>query len=369
MGGLFLIVCAGLSLALSNSRLGDVYLHFWHHKLNLSFLIFELDYSFQHWINDGLMTIFFLLVGLEIERELYVGELSSVKKAGFPIFAALGGMVVPALIHFLLNHGKPTQSGAGIPMATDIAFTLGILSLLGKRVPSSLKVFLAAFAIMDDLGAVLVIALFYTTSISFTYLLLCAGIFLVLVLLNRFRVTMLFPYVILGLVMWYCMSKSGVHATISGVLLAFAIPFAGGDRSPSFRILRLLHKPVGYLILPLFAAANTALMITGEVLSRVQSSNSLGIILGLVLGKPLGIFLFSLTVVSLNLCRLPESVTWKQIGGAGMLGGVGFTMSIFIANLAFPDFATIEASKIAVLFGSLLAGIAGFGFLKVAGSR
>jgi NhaA family Na+:H+ antiporter len=366
-GGFVLLGCTLVSLFIANSGWGESYMHFWHKHFNLSFANIHLDYSIEHWINDGLMAVFFLLVGLEIEREVYVGELSDIRNASLPMAAAVGGMLVPAAIHLIMNNGSLTQNGFGIPMATDIAFALGMLALLGNRIPYALKIFLTALAIIDDLGAILIIAIFYNTGISWLYLGLALGIFAVLLLLNRLKVYTLIPYLLLGVVMWYCMLQSGVHATLSGVLLAFAIPFGKDDeRNPSYHLQHALHKPVAYVILPLFALANTGIVLNAGWYNNLLSSNSLGIILGLVVGKPLGILLFCGLLLWLGWGRLPERITWKHIAGAGMLGGIGFTMSIFISNLAFADADLIQASKIAVLVASLLATAFGLGILVTA---
>ena len=361
-GGLILIVCTLTSLALANSALGADYLAFWH--LPVAGLRLE------HWVNDGLMALFFLLVGLELEREVYVGELSDFRSALLPAFAALGGIVAPALIHYSLNVGTPTQPGAGIPMATDIVFALGVLALLGNRVPTSLKIFLTALAVMDDLGAILIIAFFYTAKVSFVYLGLSLAVFGLLLLLNRvWRVMMLAPYLIGGVVMWFLMLKSGVHATVSGVLLAFAIPFsavAEDVRSPSHRLEHFLHKPVAFLILPVFALVNTGLLIGPHWQDSLFSANSLGIFAGLVLGKPMGVLAFCSVAVLLGVCRLPASLKWRHIVGAGALAGVGFTMSIFITNLAFVGQAdVVNASKLAIFLASLCAGALGFCWLRL----
>jgi NhaA family Na+:H+ antiporter len=313
------------------------------------------------------MAVFFLLVGLEIEREIYIGELSDIKNATLPIASAVGGMVIPAALYLMVNWGTPTQSGFGIPMATDIAFALGMLALLGKRIPFSLKVFLTALAIIDDLGAILIIAIFYNTGIAWVYLGAALGIFGVLLLLNRLRVYRLFVYLLLGVVMWYCMLQSGVHATLSGVLLAFSIPFGkNDDTNISYHLQHSLHKPVAYVILPLFALANTGILLNEGWISNLTSFNSVGIFSGLVLGKPLGIALFAAFSVWLGWGKLPEGTTWKHIIGAGMLGGIGFTMSIFISNLAFEDAGLIQLSKIAVLMASLLATLLGLSLLATA---
>lgn len=359
-GGLILLFCTVISLALANSFLGEQYIHLWHARLDLSFSIVNLDYSLHHWINDGLMTIFFLLVGLEIERELYAGELSSVRSALLPIFAAAGGMLVPALIHFTMNSGTPSQAGIAIPMATDIAFALGVLSLLGSRVPLAVKVFLTALAIIDDLGAIIIIAIFYSTGISAHYLATALGLFVFLLVLNRLKVRRLPVYLFIGAVMWYCMLKSGVHATITGVLLAFAIPFTRDDDNPSYRLQHALHAPVAFFILPVFAVANTAIAVNAGNLAGLGSGNSLGIILGLLCGKPAGILLFTYLAVVLKASALPAGMKWAHVLGVGFLGGIGFTMSIFIANLAFTESAVIQGSILSVLVASLTAGLAGY---------
>jgi NhaA family Na+:H+ antiporter len=355
--GIVLIACTAISLLLANSAAGAVYLGFWQLPLG--------SLSLQHWINDGLMAVFFLLIGLELERELYCGELSQWRNALLPLVAAIGGILVPALIHFALNAGTPTQAGIGIPMATDIAFALGVLAILGDRVPAALKVFVVAFAVIDDLGAILVIAAFYTARLSLAYLLAAMALWALLLVLNRrFRVMALAPYVLGGALLWWLMLRSGIHATLAGVLLAFAIPFsakAEDARSPSHRLEHRLHKPVAFLILPLFALANTGVVIDGDWLQGLGSRNSLGIAAGLLLGKPLGVTLFCLAAVAVGLCRLPEGLDWRHVLGAGVLGGIGFTMSIFITGLACAgDPAAIDASKLAILLASLTAGALGY---------
>jgi Na+:H+ antiporter, NhaA family len=363
--GILLIVCTVFSLCLANFLIGQPYLDFWHSKIGFAVKGIDLHLSIEHWINDGLMTIFFLLIGLEIERELYEGELSSIKNASLPIVAAIGGMAVPALFHFLLNSGTPAQNGFGIPMATDIAFALGILSLAGKRVPLTLKIFLTALAIIDDLGAIMIIAVFYTNDLQLTYLFIALGIFAILLVLNKLKVHQLRWYLLGGVVMWYCMLQSGVHATITGVLLAFAIPFRGGkENSISYRLQHWLHKPVAFLIVPLFAFANTGIIISGDFNEILLNNNSLGIMAGLVFGKPIGILLFCLLAIKMKIARLPEGVNWLKLAAAGILAGIGFTMSIFITLLAFDTTEMIQHSKIAILVASLIAGVVGFLFLK-----
>jgi len=356
--GIILISCTLLSLLLANSPLSDSYQAIWHSEIA--------GFSVEHLINDGLMAIFFLLVGLEIEREIYIGELSNLKAALLPIFAALGGMFCPALIHWLFNQGTITQDGAGIPMATDIAFALGVLMLLGKRVPVSLKIFLTALAIIDDLGAIVVIALFYSQGIAWNYLGAAIGIFVILGVFNRCKIYLLWPYLLLGAIAWYCMLHSGIHATITGVVLAFLIPFGNGDdHSPSYRLEHKLTGIIAYGILPLFALANTALLIPSDWTQDLMSSNSIGIMLGLLIGKPVGIVLFSLLAVSLGWSRLPHDLRWSHIVGAGILGGIGFTMSMFITLLAFESPDIIVASKIAIMLASVVAAILGILWLKI----
>jgi NhaA family Na+:H+ antiporter len=363
--GVILILCTVASIGITNSYFGKDYSDFWYTKIGFEIDGIALKCSVEHWISDGLMAIFFLLIGLEIERELYVGELSDLKSATLPAFAAIGGMATPALLHFLLNRGAESQAGVGIPMATDIAFALGVLALLGSRVPTTLKIFLAALAIMDDLGAIIIIALFYSGDFSLLYFVLALGTFAGLLILNRLGVQRLPFYLIPGFVMWYFMLKSGIHATIAGVLLAFAIPFARGDEeSPSFKLQHFLHRPVAFIIMPLFALANTGIALTGNWIGSLATSNSLGIFLGLFVGKPLGIVLFSLLAVKIGLSELPRDVFWKHIIGAGFLGGIGFTMSIFITFLAFDNAEMVQSSKISILLSSLMAGFVGFVILN-----
>jgi NhaA family Na+:H+ antiporter len=365
-GGFILIACTIVSVILANSSVGEAYIKFWHSKIDLSFAGVALDYHLEHWINDGLMAIFFLLVGLEIERELYVGELSSFKNAMLPVVAAIGGMIVPALIHFIFNAGTITESGFGIPMATDIAFALGILSLAGNRVPTSLKIFLTALAIIDDLGAIAVIAIFYSKSLSVYYLLAALIIFILLFIAGKRKVYNLVPYLIGGVIMLYCMLKSGVHATIAGVLLAFAIPFPRqGEKNPSYKLQHGLHYPVAFIILPLFALANTAISFPKDLLAAFTSTNSIGIILGLVIGKFAGILLASFTAVKTKLATISSELSWRHIAGVACLGGIGFTMSIFIANLAFDSSEIITASKMSILLASVVAACIGLIVLKL----
>ncbi|WP_114790656.1 Na+/H+ antiporter NhaA [Niabella yanshanensis] len=357
-GGLVLIICTVASIILANSSFGPAYHHFWEIRLG--------EGSVEYWINDGLMTIFFLLIGLELEREVYIGELSNIKNALLPIFGAIGGMLLPAGVYLLFNYGTVTQPGAGIPMATDIAFALAVLSLIGKRVPLSLKVFLTALAVIDDLGAILVIALFYSKGILWTNLLIALGTWGLLLLFNRLKIRNLIPYILGGIVMWWFMLHSGVHATITGVLLAFAIPFGKGDtKSTSYILQDFLHKPVAFIILPIFALANTAIYISPDFESLSTQPYSQGIALGLIIGKPLGILASAFLAVKFKICQLPSDLNWKLILGAGCLGGIGFTMSIFIALLAFDDPAIINNTKLVILLASLVSGALGFTLLQL----
>ena len=365
--GIVLIIATIISLLIANSGIGSSYIEFWQTKVGTNAGGLYLNLSVEHWVNDALMAIFFLLIGLEVEREIYIGELSDLRNAMLPIFAAIGGMVVPAAFHYWFNAGTPTQGGFGIPMATDIAFALGVLALLGDRVPMSLKIFLTALAIIDDLGAILIIALFYVGDFSATYFGLSMAVFVLLLVFNRTGVTRLWFYFIPGVFMWYFMLRSGVHATLAGVLLAFAIPFGKGDKhSPSYHLQHLLHKPVAFVIMPIFALANTGIILSGNWFSGLGSDNSLGVMSGLLIGKPIGVVLMSWIAVAFGISKLPPSIQWRHIIGTGFLAGIGFTMSIFITLLAFDNAATVQMSKITVLLTSLLAGVAGFLILRSA---
>lgn len=360
--GLILIGCTILSMLIANSPWGHEYIAIWHYQLA--------GHPLEHWINDGLMAIFFLMIGLELEREIYKGELSDFKTALLPAFGALGGMLLPAGIYLLLNFNTTTSNGAGIPMATDIAFAIGIMSLLGNRIPAALKVFLTALAVIDDLGAILVIAFVYSKGIILMNLAIALGIFFFLLALNRLKVHVLWPYLIAGIVMWYFMLQSGVHATITGVLLAFAIPFGKGtEDSISYKLQHFLHRPVSFFILPIFALANTCIIIQSNWMSELNSSSSLGIIAGLVLGKPIGILLFCLIAVKTGISFLPPEIKWRHLLGAGLLAGIGFTMSIFITLIAFSDAAQVNDAKIAILIASLIASVGGFAYLRITSSK
>ncbi len=355
--GIILIFCTVLSLVLANSPWKDANVQVWSFQLG--------DHSITYWINDALMTVFFLLIGLELQREFAVGELSDFKKASLPIVAAIGGMLVPATLFLCFNIGTVTQSGAGIPMATDIAFAIGILSLVGKKIPKTLIIILTALAVVDDLGAILVIALFYTNTLVPLNLFIALFIFWLLFLFKCFHVHHFLPYIIGGIVMWYFFQQSGIHPTITGVLLAFTIPFKRKKQpSLSATLQHHLHRPVAFIVLPLFALANTYITIPDTWAKGLTENHSLGIFAGLLIGKPLGIVLFSFVAVAFRFCALPQGITWKHFTGIALLGGIGFTMSIFITLLAFTNDATITESKIAILISSFLAGVFGYVWLQ-----
>lgn len=409
--GIVLMFMTILALVLANSPLTETYVHFFHTKVDLNVGTWELSHTIHHWINDGLMAIFFFIIGLEIKREILVGELSNMKVALLPILAAIGGMAFPALIYLSINSGTQGAGGWGIPMATDIAFAISALVLLGKRVPPALVTFLVALAIVDDLGAVLVIALFYTEQIHMIPLMLAGASFLILVLFNRFGIHMILPYFIVGLFMWFFMLESGVHATIAGVIAALAIPSkpklsAVGFRkdskklldeydtypidtehgmnerqkaillklesninaisTPAARLERDLHLPVALLVIPLFALANAGIAIDfSSIGTTIMEPVSMGIMGGLILGKVLGIFGVAWLAIKLKMAELPKGSTMNQIFGVAFLGGIGFTMSIFVAELAFmgnPEL--IFQAKVGILAASLFAGLFGYLWLK-----
>jgi NhaA family Na+:H+ antiporter len=350
-GGVVMLVATALSLVLANSPLAPAILPLFDtHLAGLSFL---------EWVNDGLMTVFFLLIGLELEREFYKGELSNLKGAMLPVFAALGGMILPAGIYILFNFHNDL-SGAGIPVATDIAFAIGILALVGNRVPPPLKIFLLALAIIDDVGAILVIALFYNSGLDWIPLVASCGVMAALFALNRLQIHSLFPYLVAGPLLWFCLHEAGIHPSLSGILLAFTIPFGDGSgNTASHRLQHYLHKPVAFLVIPLFAAANTCIPLS-HAFDSFPDSNALGIMAGFVIGKPLGILLFSVLAIVTGIATLPAGLSRKQIAAAGMLGGIGFSMSIFITLLAFNDPQVIIVSKVAILLASVAAGTFGF---------
>lgn len=413
-GGIALLAVTAVALAWANSPWAASYHHLWETPVTIGAPGFGLTETLHHWINDGLMAVFFFVVGLEIKRELLVGELASVRQAALPIAAAVGGMVVPAGLYAALNAGGPGAPGWGIPMATDIAFALGILALLGDRVPLGLKVFLAALAIVDDLGAVLVIALFYTASIAWGALAVAAGVLVLLVIVNRAEVRHPAPYAVLGLVLWVAFLKSGVHATIAGVLLAMTIPArtrldraafeqtlraqlaafertsdaaprdaaddaatygvqqdvieeledaCEGAQTPLMRLEHALHGVVAFGIMPLFALANAGVPLGGAG-GGMGRAITFGVLLGLVVGKPLGITLAAWLAVRGGAAVLPAGVTWRHVHGAAWLGGIGFTMSLFIGGLAFPDLALLGAAKLGILGASAVAGLGGWLLLR-----
>jgi NhaA family Na+:H+ antiporter len=404
-GGIVLLLAAVAALAWANSPWGDGYAHFWHMKLSVAFGGRAFAMSLEHWVNDALMVLFFLLVGLEIKRELLIGELASPRRAALPIAAAVGGMVVPALLYLALNAGGPGARGWGVPMATDIAFAVGVLALVGRTVPISVKVFLLAVAIVDDLGAVLVIALFYTSEISMTALAVAGAFLLVLVLLNALRVHSPLPYVLLGMGLWAATLASGLHATIAGVLLAFTIPAtrqleerpyveamrrtlarfeadadAEPDRiteeqshaikameeasqavqTPLARVEHALLRPVSFLIVPLFALANAGVDLRSGATAALTHPVMWGVLLGLVAGKTVGVLLASWLAIKSGVAALPAGATVRHVIGVAVLCGIGFTMSLFVAQLAFPGNAELlAAAKVGILAASLLAGVAG----------
>ena len=360
--GALLLVATLVALVWANSPLGSSYGALWGNEF--SFSLGGRDYVFDalHAVNDGLMALFFLLVGLEIKREFLVGELSGAKSAALPVIAAVGGMLVPALVFLALNPGQPQSRGWGVPMATDIAFSLGVLSLFGARVPLGIKVFLTALAIVDDLGAVLVVALFYTRSVDTQALLVCAGAVGLLAGLNLLRVKSLWPYLALGVVLWAAFLQSGVHTAIAGVVLAMAIPARTkdeGEDPPLQRLEQSLHTPVNYVVVPLFALANAGVVLAGVQGDATSVRAALGVLLGLFVGKVVGISLFSWLSVRLKVASLPSATGWGQVVAVGFLGGIGFTMSLFIAGLAFPGGALSSAAKLGILVGSALSGLVG----------
>jgi NhaA family Na+:H+ antiporter len=360
--GIILSLCTIVSLVWANSAMSGAYTGFWLKEFHLPEAI-HLPHSLLHWINDFLMAIFFFLVGMEIKRELLEGELREIKRALLPIFGAIGGMVVPAFMYNLFNKGTAYAPGWGIPMATDIAFSLGIASLLGKRVPVSLKIFLTALAIIDDLGAIAMIAVFYGGKIQWLYMGLAALCSILLYVLGKRKAT-LGLRVPLALALWYFVFNSGVHATVAGVVFAFTIPM-----SELRELEHRLHTPVNFLILPIFALANTAIVLPAELGDTLNSTLNHGILAGLVIGKPLGILLFCYLLVRLNWGKLPTNVNWMEMAGVGMLAGIGFTMSIFISMLAFSDSSIQDSAKIGVLLASLLSVVLGAVTLRIFGDN
>ena len=367
--GLVLLFAAVIALIISNSDLSNAYFDILNSYLKLGVGIFSLKLSVLHWINDVLMAIFFFLVSLEIKREFIQGELSNPNQALLPIVAAVGGMVVPALIYIAINFKDPvTLKGWAIPSATDIAFSLGVLSLLGKRVPLSLKVFLTALAIIDDLGAIVIIAFFYSGEVQYFYLLLMLGCLIILLILNKFNVRNFIPYLIVGLFLWEFTHVSGIHATIAGVLLALTIPHKSSDNKHSDSLLLKLEHAispyVAFGIMPIFAFANAGVSLEGVTFASLMSPVPLGILCGLFFGKQIGVFIFSYISIKLNFAEMPNNSDWLKLYGVGILTGIGFTMSLFVGNLAFADATThTDGVKIGVLLGSLLSTVFGYSLI------
>jgi Na+:H+ antiporter, NhaA family len=371
--GLVLLIAAILALFISNSSLREIYFNTLEKYLFIGINEFGLKLTVHHWINDALMSIFFFFVTLEIKREFLQGELSNIKQALLPIIAAVGGMVVPALFYIVINFGNSeTINGWAIPSATDIAFSLGILSLLGSRVPISLKIFLTALAIIDDLGAILIIAFFYSGDLSIPYLSLILLSYIFLLILNKFSIKIFVPYLIIGLCMWYFTYKSGIHATIAGVLLASTIPHRIKERDFSLlvKIEHGISPYVAFIIMPIFAFANAGVNLEGLSLSSLLAPVPLGILLGLFFGKQIGVLLFSYASVKLKFADMPNNSNWLSIYGVSILTGIGFTMSLFVGNLAFIENTQyIDGVKIGVLSGSLLSTIFGFFVLLISSKK
>ena len=371
--GLVLLIAAIIALIISNSSLSQLYFHSLEQYIFIGINNFGLKLSVHHWINDALMAIFFFFVTLEIKREFIRGELSNLKKAMLPIIAAIGGMVVPALLYIYINFGNSeTLNGWAIPSATDIAFSLGILSLLGSRVPISLKIFLTALAIIDDLGAILIIAFFYSGDLSISYLSLILISYLSLLTLNKFGIKKFMPYLIIGIFMWFFTYKSGIHATIAGVLLASTIPHRIKDKDFSLlvKIEHAISPYVAFMIMPLFAFANAGVSLEGLSFSSLGMPVPLGILVGLFIGKQVGVMFFSFFAVKLGAAQMPDNSTWLSLYGVSVLTGIGFTMSLFVGNLAFANnIQYIEGVKIGVLAGSLLSTVFGYFLLSIASKK
>ena len=371
--GLVLLIAAIIALIISNSSLSQLYFHSLEQYIFIGINNFGLKLSVHHWINDALMAIFFFFVTLEIKREFIRGELSNLKKAMLPIIAAIGGMVVPALLYIYINFGNSeTLNGWAIPSATDIAFSLGILSLLGSRVPISLKIFLTALAIIDDLGAILIIAFFYSGDLSISYLSLILISYLSLLTLNKFGIKKFMPYLIIGIFMWFFTYKSGIHATIAGVLLATTIPHRVKDKDFSLliKIEHAISPYVAFMIMPLFAFANAGVSLEGLSFSSLGMPVPLGILVGLFIGKQVGVMFFSFFAVKLGAAQMPDNSTWLSLYGVSVLTGIGFTMSLFVGNLAFANnIQYIEGVKIGVLAGSLLSTVFGYFLLSIASKK
>ncbi|RMF96967.1 MAG: Na+/H+ antiporter NhaA [Candidatus Schekmanbacteria bacterium] len=369
--GILLMFATVVALIFSNSFLLYYYESFLHLPIEIGIGALHLNKSLHHWVNDGLMAVFFLLIGLEVKREILEGHLSSLRQAALPGIAAIGGMVIPALIYLILNQNNPLATkGWAIPTATDIAFALGILSLLGKRVPISLKVFLTALAIIDDLGAIVIIAIFYTTNLSMLSLALAMSFLVILILFNTFGIKRKSFYLIAGILLWLSVLKSGVHATLAGVLLAFTIPLNVTDKnqeqaSPLKELEQSLHFVVAFLILPLFAFVNAGVNFTEISFNQMLETVPLGILAGLFLGKQIGVFGFSWITIKLKLAKLPDNSNWRQFYGVSVFTGIGFTMSLFISTLAFSDTSIFQyTDKLAIIGASFISGIVGYVILK-----
>ena len=371
--GLLLLIGAAVALVISNSDLNGYYFAILKTHILIGTQNFGLNLSIQHWINDVLMCVFFFIVTLEIKREFVHGELSRPSQASLPIIAAIGGMAVPAIIYVIINFETgDTLRGWAIPSATDIAFSIGVLSLLGKRVPVSLKVFLMALAIIDDLGAIIIIAFFYSTELQYMYLILMLGCFLALLIVNKFGVKKFMPYLLIGIFLWYFTHKSGIHSTISGVLLALTIPHRVHEKDFSL-LLKLEHflSPyVAFGIMPLFALANAGVSLKGISLNTLLEPVPLGILCGLFFGKQIGVFLFSIVSIKLKIAQMPNNSNWLNLYGVGVLTGIGFTMSLFVGNLAFLENTQyVDGVKIGVLSGSLLSTILGYLLLLMTSAK
>ena len=371
--GLVLLISAILALIISNSNYSAFYFGYLEKYIFIGFNEIGLKLSVLHWINDALMAIFFFFVTLEIKREFLQGELSNIKQALLPIVAAVGGMVVPALIYVIVNLGDPeTMNGWAIPSATDIAFSLGVLSLLGKRVPLSLKVFLTALAIIDDLGAILIIAIFYSGDLNIKYLLLMLAAFIILLIINKFNIKKFLPYLIVGIFLWDFTHNSGIHATIAGVLLAMTIPHRKKEKDFSLliKVEHAISPYVAFGIMPLFAFANAGVSLEGLSFSSLLDKVPLGIVLGLFVGKQLGVFVFSYISIKLKIAQMPSNTSWYNFYGVGILTGIGFTMSLFVGNLAFVEnMQYMDGVKIGVLTGSLLSTLAGYFLILLTPNR
>jgi NhaA family Na+:H+ antiporter len=375
-GGVMLLAAAALAFALTNSPLADYYLRFFELHLSLKLGDLGLDKSLGHWINDGLMAIFFFLVGLEIKRELIEGELSSPRDAALPAIAAVGGMAAPALVYFLLNAGTPeTLRGWAIPAATDIAFAMGVISLLGNRVPESLKIFLLALAIIDDLGAIIIIAIFYTADLSLQALGLASIGIVILIAMNRLKVESLAAYVLVGIYVWACVLESGVHATLAGSVVGLCVPLRTPDgssddeRSLAKRCIHALHPWVAFAIMPAFAFANAGVSLTGLSWETIAAPITLGVALGLFIGKQVGVMAAVALARVSGIARLPEGAGWAETYGVAILTGIGFTMSLFIGSLAFPGVEHIVEMRLGVIGGSILSALMGLLVLTMATRR